>query len=54
MLRDSKAIQPDLVLLVGEDPSDPRTLWTKLVGSTFWSCKTGLGHAALAGIDMAL
>ena len=26
-------------LLVGEDPSDPRTLWTKLVGSTFWSCK---------------
>jgi L-alanine-DL-glutamate epimerase-like enolase superfamily enzyme len=41
-------------LLVGEDPSDPRTLWTKLVDSTFWWCKTGLGHAALAGIDMAL
>ncbi|MDQ3794143.1 MAG: mandelate racemase/muconate lactonizing enzyme family protein [Actinomycetota bacterium] len=41
-------------LLIGEDPSDPRALWTKLVGSTFWSCKTGLGHVALAGIDMAL
>ncbi len=41
-------------LLIGEDPSDPRALWTKLASSTFWSCKTGLGHVALAGIDMAL
>ncbi len=32
-------------LLIGEDPSDPDALWAKLVGSTFWSCRTGLGHA---------
>jgi L-alanine-DL-glutamate epimerase-like enolase superfamily enzyme len=41
-------------LLIGEDPSDPKVLWTKLVSSTFWSCRTGLGHVALAGVDMAL
>jgi L-alanine-DL-glutamate epimerase-like enolase superfamily enzyme len=41
-------------LLVGEDPRDPRRLWTKLYEGTVWSGRIGLGHIALAGVDMAL
>jgi L-alanine-DL-glutamate epimerase-like enolase superfamily enzyme len=41
-------------LLLGEDPRDPKRLWRKLKSATFWSCRTGLGHVALAGVDMAL
>jgi L-rhamnonate dehydratase len=41
-------------LLIGEDPRDPRRLWTKLYEGTIWSGRVGLGHIALAGVDMAL
>ncbi len=41
-------------LLIGEDPRDPRRLWTKLYEGTVWSGRVGLGHIALAGVDMAL
>ncbi len=41
-------------LLIGADPSDPRRLWERMVGSTPWSYRTGTGHVARAAIDMAL
>jgi L-alanine-DL-glutamate epimerase-like enolase superfamily enzyme len=41
-------------ILVGEDPRDPRALWKKLYDGTFWSGRVGLGHIALAGVDIAL
>jgi len=41
-------------LLIGEDPRDPRRLWSNLYDGTFWSGRIGLGHIALAGVDMAL
>ena len=41
-------------LLVGEDARDPRALWRKLYDGTWWWGRAGLGHVALAGIDMAL
>lgn len=41
-------------ILIGEDPRDPRALWRKLYDGTFWSGRVGLGHIALAGVDMAL
>lgn len=40
--------------LLGEDPRDPRRLWTRMATTTQWSCRTGLGHVARAGVDMAL
>jgi L-rhamnonate dehydratase len=41
-------------LLLGEDPADPARLWLKLRANTPWSCRSGIGHVALAGVDMAL
>ena len=41
-------------LLYGEDPSDPATLWQRMREHTFWSCRSGVGHVALAAVDMAL
>ena len=41
-------------LLLGADPADPAALWARLRGNTFWSCRSGVGHVALAGVDMAL
>ncbi len=41
-------------VFVGQEPSDPRALWAKAKSTTFWSCRTGVGHVALAGIEMAL
>lgn len=41
-------------ILVGEDPRDPRALWTALCDGTVWSARVGLGRIALAGVDMAL
>jgi L-alanine-DL-glutamate epimerase-like enolase superfamily enzyme len=41
-------------LLLGEEPTDPHLLWQKLRDNTFWSCRSGIGHVALAGVDMAL
>jgi L-alanine-DL-glutamate epimerase-like enolase superfamily enzyme len=43
---------PDI--LVGQDPRDPRALWTALCEGTVWSARVGLGQIALAGVDMAL
>jgi L-rhamnonate dehydratase len=41
-------------ILTGEDPRDPRALWTALCEGTVWSARVGLGRIALAGVDMAL
>lgn len=41
-------------LLIGADPSDPAALWRRLRDNTFWSCRSGIGHVALAAVDMAL
>jgi L-alanine-DL-glutamate epimerase-like enolase superfamily enzyme len=41
-------------ILIGEDPSDPKALWTALCDSTVWSARVGIGRIALAGVDMAL
>jgi L-alanine-DL-glutamate epimerase-like enolase superfamily enzyme len=41
-------------LLEGEDARDPARLWRTLKDSTFWSCRAGVGHCALAGVEMAL
>jgi len=41
-------------ILIGEDPRDPPALWSKLYEGTVWSGRVGLGHIALAGVDMAL
>ena len=41
-------------LLLGEDPRDPRKLWLKLMAGNYWSARVGLGHVALAAVDMAL
>jgi L-rhamnonate dehydratase len=41
-------------ILTGEDPRDPRALWTALAEGTVWSARVGLGRIALAGVDMAL
>jgi L-rhamnonate dehydratase len=41
-------------ILVGEDPRDPRSLWSALCDGTVWSARVGLGRIALAGVDMAL
>lgn len=41
-------------ILIGADPSDPRAIWVKMRENTFWSCRSGIGHVALAGVDMAL
>jgi L-alanine-DL-glutamate epimerase-like enolase superfamily enzyme len=41
-------------ILIGEDPRDPRALWTALCDGTVWNARVGLGRIALAGVDMAL
>ncbi len=41
-------------LLIGEDPTDPRRLWERVSAATPWSSRSGVGHVARAGIDMAL
>ena len=41
-------------ILVGRDPGDPAALWRELKRRTWWSCRAGIGHVALAGVDMAL
>lgn len=40
--------------LVGEDPADPGPLCSRLKALSPWSCRTGLGHVAIAGVEMAL
>ena len=41
-------------LLLGSDADDPTALWPRTKAGTVWSCRTGIGHVALAGIHMAL
>lgn len=41
-------------LLIGEDPRDPRLLWEAMRAATWWSTRSGIGHVALAAVDMAL
>jgi L-alanine-DL-glutamate epimerase-like enolase superfamily enzyme len=41
-------------VLIGQDPRDPRKLWSLLCDTTVWPARVGLGQIALAGVDMAL
>lgn len=36
------------------DATNPAQTWARLKAWSFWSCRAGLGHVALAGLDMAL
>lgn len=40
-------------LILGEDPSDPRALWQKMRGQTWWYGEGGIAGFALSAIDMA-
>jgi L-alanine-DL-glutamate epimerase-like enolase superfamily enzyme len=40
--------------LIGADLDDPAELYRCLKASTFWSCRAGIGHVAIAGVTMAL
>lgn len=40
--------------LVGQDLRDPVDAWERLSSAMYWSCRSGVGHTALAGVDMAL
>jgi L-rhamnonate dehydratase len=41
-------------LLIGETLDDPAALWSRLYQGNSWSARNGIGHVALAGVDMAL
>jgi L-alanine-DL-glutamate epimerase-like enolase superfamily enzyme len=41
-------------LLLGEDPTDAAALCARLKERTFWSCRSGIGHVAIAGVETAL
>jgi L-alanine-DL-glutamate epimerase-like enolase superfamily enzyme len=41
-------------LLLGEDPTDAAALCARLKDRTFWSCRSGIGHVAIAGVETAL
>jgi L-alanine-DL-glutamate epimerase-like enolase superfamily enzyme len=41
-------------ILTEADATNPAETWAQLKSSSFWSCRAGLGHVALAGLDMAL
>ncbi|MHA1566137.1 MAG: mandelate racemase/muconate lactonizing enzyme family protein [Alphaproteobacteria bacterium] len=41
-------------LVRGEDPADPRALWQKMRGQTWWYGEGGIAGFALSAIDMAL
>ena len=41
-------------ILADADATKPAESWAQLKTSSFWSCRAGLGHVALAGLDMAL
>jgi L-alanine-DL-glutamate epimerase-like enolase superfamily enzyme len=40
-------------IALGSDATDPRELWTRLKNWSFWSCRAGLGHVALAAVGTA-
>ena len=39
--------------VLGGDATDPRELWRRLKDWSFWSCRAGLGHVALAAVGTA-
>lgn len=41
-------------LLLGADPTDAAALCARLKDRTFWSCRSGIGHVAIAGVETAL
>lgn len=41
-------------IILGADATNPAGTWQAITASSFWSCRTGLGHVALAGVDCAL
>lgn len=41
-------------ILASADAAKPADTWVQLKSWSFWSCRAGLGHVALAGLDMAL
>jgi L-alanine-DL-glutamate epimerase-like enolase superfamily enzyme len=41
------------VNVLGGDATDPRELWRRLKDWSFWSCRAGLGHVALAAVGTA-
>jgi L-alanine-DL-glutamate epimerase-like enolase superfamily enzyme len=41
-------------ILDSADATTPAETWARLKAWSFWSCRAGLGHVALAGLDMAL
>lgn len=41
-------------VLIGSDANAPRETWLSLKRSSFWSCRTGLGHVAVAAAGTAL
>lgn len=40
-------------VVLGADATDPRALWQALKAHTFWSCRAGIGHVALAAVGTA-
>lgn len=40
--------------LIGRELGDPAKLWDELYAGNWWSARNGIGHVALAAIDMAL
>src|SRR5207244_1657863 len=41
-------------VLAGQDAADPRLVWATLSDNTHGWSRTGVGHVALAAVDMAL
>ena len=41
-------------IVVGQSALDPRALWRELYAAQRWHARVGLGHAALAAVDIAL
>jgi L-alanine-DL-glutamate epimerase-like enolase superfamily enzyme len=40
-------------IILGADADDPRAFWKALKAHTFWSCRAGIGHVALAAVGTA-
>lgn len=41
-------------LLIGRELDDPRAIFRELYEARIWSARAGVGHVALAGVDMAV
>lgn len=40
--------------LIGRELGDPAALWDELYAGNWWTARNGIGHVALAAVDMAL